>query len=98
MKSSHFIKILASTALPALFIIGWAFILQFPWDWILYAIVGIELCIFLFVFSAELQAASINGAPGWVLTFSFFLQIIVLATITLARVIIWFGQVALSLF
>ena len=98
MKSSHFIEILASTALPALFIIGWAFILQFPWDWMLYTIVVIELCIFLFVFSAELQAAGINGAPGWVLTFSFFLQMIILATITLARIAIWFAQAIFSFF
>ena len=98
MRSSHYFELLTYSSLPALLISAWAYLLNFPWDFVFYAVVTIEICIFLTIFSTELHAAKIDGAPGWILTFSFFIQMIILIIISLARIMLWLAQAILSLF
>lgn len=83
--------------LPLLFIVFvlmglWMSFLHFPWDWVMYTVMGVEVLVATVVMAMEYQAQHVGGASGW---YSFgFLGLSVYFAILLGifRVLIWSYQ------
>lgn len=95
MPSTFHKDVFFVTLIPCSLIIAWCWLLHFPWDWVLHLIIAIEALIFISIFYLEHQASHVNGAAGWMSFFSFFLQLAIVVTLTLSRIIILFFQLIL---
>ena len=43
----------------------WVSFLHFPWDWVMYAVMGLEVLVATVVMAMEYQAQHVGGASGW---------------------------------
>ena len=43
----------------------WVSFLHFPWDWVMYAVMGVEVLVATVVMAMEYQAQHVGGASGW---------------------------------
>lgn len=61
-----FFKFMLPVLLLVLVLMGlWLSVLHFPWQWITYLVMGLEIFTATIVFSMEYQAQHIGGASGW---------------------------------
>lgn len=61
-----FFKFMLPLLLLVLVLMGlWLSVLHFPWQWITYLVMGLEIFTATIVFSMEYQAQHIGGASGW---------------------------------
>ena len=88
-------EILKATFIPPAIIVAWTWLLHFPWDWVLYLVAGVELLMFLITWGLEQEASRVNGASGWMLFFSYFIQFFIVIGVTIFRLLVLFGQVVL---
>ncbi|ENX38359.1 hypothetical protein [Acinetobacter sp. NIPH 2100] len=70
----------------------WVSFLHFPWDWVMYAVMGIEVLVATVVMAMEYQAQHVGGASGWG-SFGFLgLSAYLAFFLGLARILIWSYQ------
>ena len=93
MSSNHDSEIFKATFIPPALVVGWTWLLHFPWDWVLYTVLAVEILFFLVTWGLEQQASHVSGASGWMLFFSFFLQFFIVVGITIFRILVLFGQI-----
>ncbi|EOR10309.1 hypothetical protein [Acinetobacter genomosp. 15BJ] len=43
----------------------WVSFLHFPWDWVMYVVMGFEVLLATVVMAMEYQAQDVGGASGW---------------------------------
>ncbi|ENV10153.1 MULTISPECIES: hypothetical protein [Acinetobacter] len=43
----------------------WVSFLHFPWDWVMYVVMGVEVLLATVVMAMEYQAQDVGGASGW---------------------------------
>jgi hypothetical protein len=83
--------------LPLLLIVfvlmgAWVSFLHFPWDWVMYAVMGLEVLVATIVMAMEYQAQHVGGASGWG-SFGFLgLSGYLAFFLGFARVLIWSYQ------
>lgn len=67
----------------------WVHVLHFPWNWVMYAVMGMEVMVGTIVMSMEYQAQHIGGASGWG-SFGFLgLSVYMAFLLGIARLCIW---------
>ncbi|MBK5654680.1 MAG: hypothetical protein I4N50_23685, partial [Rhizobium sp.] len=70
----------------------WVSFLHFPWEWVMYAVMGLEVCVATVVMAMEYQAQNVGGASGWG-SFGFLgLSAYLAFFLGLLRVLIWSYQ------
>jgi hypothetical protein len=66
MQMWPFFKFMLPIVLLVLVLMGfWLSVLHFPWGWVTYLVMGLEIFTATIVFSMEFQAQNIGGASGW---------------------------------
>lgn len=70
----------------------WVSFLHFPWDWVMYAVMGIEVLVATVVMAMEYQAQHVGGASGWG-SFGFLgLSAYLAFFLGLVRILVWSYQ------
>ena len=70
----------------------WVYILHFPWHWVWYAVIGVEVLMAIMTFAMESQAEEVQGAGGW-MSFAFVILNVHFAWLLgLARLLVWVYQ------
>lgn len=70
----------------------WVSFLHFPWDWVMYAVMGVEVLVATVVMAMEYQAQHVGGASGWG-SFSFLgLSAYLAFFLGLVRILVWSYQ------
>ena len=83
--------------LPLLFIIfiamgWWVSFLHFPWNWVMYVVMGLEMLVATVVMAMEYQAQHVGGASGWG-SFGFLgLSVYLAFLLGIVRMLIWTYQ------
>ncbi len=89
---SSFIEIVIFTTLTVLAMIGWGWLMHFPWAWALHIILIFQTCLLFFVLCCEYSAKSVNGAAGWVTVAFYFVQGIYFILMPILKFLVWVGQ------
>lgn len=71
--------------IAAAVLIGWTWLLHFPWDWAVKAMCYLQLAIILLLLYMEYDASSIDGAAGWASFGFFFLELFLFAALAVIR-------------
>ncbi|KHF77202.1 hypothetical protein EC846_2624 [Acinetobacter sp. BIGb0102] len=67
----------------------WVSFLHFPWDWVMYAVMGLEVLVATVVMAMEYQAQHVGGASGWG-SFGFLgLSAYLAFFLGLVRILVW---------
>ncbi|MGE8644610.1 hypothetical protein [Acinetobacter vivianii] len=67
----------------------WVSFLHFPWDWVMYAVMGLEVLVATVVMAIEYQAQHVGGASGWG-SFGFLgLSVYLAFFLGLVRILVW---------
>jgi len=70
----------------------WVSFLHFPWDWVMYVVMGLEVMLATVVMAMEFQAQDVGGASGWG-SFGFLgLSAYLAFLLGLLRVLLWSYQ------
>ncbi|MCH7384359.1 hypothetical protein MMP71_10890 [Acinetobacter dispersus] len=70
----------------------WVSFLHFPWDWVMYAVMGVEVLVATVVMAMEYQAQHVGGASGWG-SFGFLgLSAYLAFFLGLVRILVWSYQ------
>ena len=70
----------------------WVSFLHFPWDWVMYIVMGIEVLMATVVMAMEYQAQHVGGASGWG-SFGFLgLSAYLAFFLGLVRILVWSYQ------
>lgn len=70
----------------------WVSFLHFPWDWVMYAVMGLEVLVATVVMAIEYQAQHVGGASGWG-SFGFLgLSAYLAFFLGLVRILVWSYQ------
>ena len=83
--------------LPLLFIIfiamgWWVSFLHFPWEWLVYVVMGLEVLAATVILAMEYQAQDVGGASGWG-SFGFLgLSVYLAFLLGIVRMLIWTYQ------
>lgn len=67
----------------------WGSFLHFPWDWVMYIVMGLEVLAATIVVSMEYQAQNVGGASGWGIFGFFGLSVNLALLLGIARLMIW---------
>ena len=88
-----FFKFMLPVLLLVLVLMGlWLSVLHFPWHWVTYIVMGLEIFTATIVFSMEYQAQHVGGASGWG-SFGFLgLSVYLAFLLGCFRVLIWAYQ------
>ena len=89
---SSFQQIVLVTSVITLIMMGWGWLMHFPWDWALRAILIFQACLLFFVLCCEYSAKSVNGAAGWVTVAFYFVQGIFFILMPILRFFVGVGQ------
>lgn len=82
--------------IAAAVLIGWTWLLHFPWDWTLKAMCYLQLALVFLLLYMEWGAGSVNGAAGWSSFGFFFLQLFLFALLPIIRLIVGFVQLFMA--
>ena len=67
----------------------WVSFLHFPWNWVMYVVMGLEVLLATVVMAMEYQAQDVGGASGWG-SFGFLgLSVNLALLLGIARLLIW---------
>lgn len=70
----------------------WVSFLHFPWDWVIYVVMGVEVLVATVVMAMEYQAQHVGGASGWG-SFGFLgLSAYLAFFLGLVRILVWSYQ------
>lgn len=70
----------------------WVSFLHFPWDWVMYIVMGVEVLVATVVMAMEYQAQHASGASGWG-SFGFLgLSAYLAFFLGLVRILVWSYQ------
>ena len=70
----------------------WVSFLHFPWGWVMYIVMGLEVLAATIVVSMEYQAQNVGGASGWG-SFGFLgLSVYLAFLLGIVRMLIWTYQ------
>lgn len=70
----------------------WVSFLHFPWDWVMYTVMGLEVLVATVVMAMEYQAQHVGGASGWG-SFGFLgLSAYLAFFLGLVRILVWSYQ------
>lgn len=70
----------------------WVSFLHFPWDWVMYAVMGLEVLVATVLMAMEYQAQHVGGASGWG-SFGFLgLSAYLAFFLGLVRILVWSYQ------
>ncbi len=89
--------IIYRVVLPILLIIFvlmglWVSFLHFPWNWVMYVVMGLEMLVATVVMAMEYQAQHMGGASGWG-SFGFLgLSVYLAFLLGIVRMLIWTYQ------
>ena len=89
--------IIYRVVLPILLIIFvlmglWVSFLHFPWNWVMYVVMGLEMLVATVVMAMEYQAQHMGGASGWG-GFGFLgLSVYLAFLLGIVRMLIWTYQ------
>ena len=67
----------------------WVSFLHFPWNWVMYVVMGLEVLAATIVVSMEYQAQNVGGASGWGIFGFFGLSVNLALLLGIARLLIW---------
>lgn len=70
----------------------WVSFLHFPWDWVMYAVMGLEVLVATVVMAMEYQAQHVGGASGWGSSGFLGLSTCLAFVLGLARLLVWSYQ------
>ena len=87
-----FFLIVFLSLLMALGMLGWVWLLHFPWDWAWQAALIVQGILLLMLWMGEFSALSVNGAGGWTSFGYFFLQLFLFAGLGIVRLLVAVGQ------
>ena len=70
----------------------WVSFLHFPWNWVMYLVMGLEVLLATVVMAMEYQAQHVGGASGWG-SFGFLgLSVYLAFLLGIVRMLIWTYQ------
>ena len=70
----------------------WVSYLHFPWGWVMYVVMGLEMLVATVVMAMEYQAQHMGGASGWG-SFGFLgLSVYLAFLLGIVRMLIWTYQ------
>ena len=70
----------------------WVSFLHFPWNWVMYVVMGLEVLLATVVMTMEYQAQHVGGASGWG-SFGFLgLSVYLAFLLGIVRMLIWTYQ------
>jgi hypothetical protein len=93
MQMVTFLKFMLPLLLLVLVLMGlWLSVLHFPWQWITYLVMGVEIFTATIVFSMEYQAQHIGGASGWGSFGWLGFNVCLAMLLGLCRIVIWLYQ------
>ena len=70
----------------------WVSFLHFPWNWVMYVVMGLEMLVATVVMVMEYQAQHVGGASGWG-SFGFLgLSVYLAFLLGIVRMLIWTYQ------
>jgi hypothetical protein len=70
----------------------WVSFLHFPWGWVMYVVMGLEVLLATVVMTMEYQAQHVGGASGWG-SFGFLgLSVYLAFLLGIVRMLIWTYQ------
>ena len=70
----------------------WVSFLHFPWNWVMYVVMGLEMLVATVVMAMEYQAQHMGGASGWG-SFGFLgLSVYLAFLLGIVRMLIWTCQ------
>ena len=70
----------------------WVSFLHFPWNWVMYVVMGLEVLLATVVMAMEYQAQHVGGASGWG-SFGFLgLSVYLAFLLGIVRMLIWTYQ------
>ena len=70
----------------------WVSFLHFPWNWVMYVVMGLEMLVATMVMAMEYQAQHMGGASGWG-SFGFLgLSVYLAFLLGIVRMLIWTYQ------
>lgn len=70
----------------------WVSFLHFPWGWVMYVVMGLEVLLATVVMAMEYQAQHVGGASGWG-SFGFLgLSVYLAFLLGIVRMLIWTYQ------
>lgn len=70
----------------------WVSFLHFPWNWVMYVVMGLEMLVATVVMAMEYQAQHMGGASGWG-SFGFLgLSVYLAFLLGIVRMLIWTYQ------
>ena len=70
----------------------WVSYLHFPWGWVMYVVMGLEMLVATVVMAMEYQAQHVGGASGWG-SFGFLgLSVYLAFLLGIVRMLIWTYQ------
>ena len=67
----------------------WVSFLHFPYNWVMYIVMGLEVLAATIVVSMEYQAQNVGGASGWGIFGFFGLSVNLALLLGIARLLIW---------
>ncbi|NIE96447.1 hypothetical protein F3J02_08125 [Acinetobacter sp. Tr-809] len=70
----------------------WVSFLHFPWEWMMYVVMGFEVLLATVVMAMEYQAQNVGGASGWGSLGFLGLSVYFAFFLGLLRVLIWSYQ------
>lgn len=88
-----FFKFMLPLLLLVLVLMGlWLSVLHFPWQWITYLVMGLEIFTATIVFSMEYQVQHIGGVSGWGSVAWLGFNVGLAMLLGLCRIAIWLYQ------
>ena len=70
----------------------WVSFLHFPWGWVMYVVMGLEMLVATVVMAMEYQAQHVGGASGWG-SFGFLgISVYLALLLGIVRMLIWVYQ------
>ena len=70
----------------------WVSFLHFPWNWVMYVVIGLEVLLATIAMAMEYQAQHVGGASGWG-SFGFLgLSVYLAFLLGIVRMLIWTYQ------
>ena len=70
----------------------WVSFLHFPYNWVMYVVMGLEVLLATVVMAMEYQVQDVGGASGWGIFGFFGLSVNLALLLGIARLLIWCYQ------
>ena len=67
----------------------WVSFLHFPYNWVMYVVMGLEVLLATVVMAMEYQVQDVGGASGWGIFGFFGLSVNLALLLGIARLLIW---------